>query len=96
MRNDLAFGVAVDLFGNSFVVGETNGDLAGPNGGFNDGDVFVAKFDPDGVMQWARQFGTIGYEGALSAGTDAEGSVYVSGRADFNLFGPWAGRVIPS
>lgn len=46
----------------------------------NSMDMFVAKFDKYGVMQWVQVFGSAGYdEGAPYLAADSTGNVYVAG-----------------
>jgi hypothetical protein len=50
--NDIGTDVALDLYGNTFVCGETDNRLAdGLTAGYGGRDVFVAKFGPSGVKQ---------------------------------------------
>jgi hypothetical protein len=50
--NDIGTDVALDLYGNTFVSGETDDRLAdGLTAGYGRRDVFVAKFGPHGVRQ---------------------------------------------
>jgi hypothetical protein len=53
-------------------------------GGFFGGDLFVAKYDPDGSFLWARQAGGIGEtnsggESGNGVAVDANGNAYVAG-----------------
>jgi len=69
-----------------YVSGYTGGNLDGQT---NSGgqDAFVTKFNPKGIKQWTRLFGTSAdeYGNALTTGTD--GSIYVSGSTGGNLNG---------
>jgi hypothetical protein len=48
---EFAKGVVVDVGGNAYVTGFTNGDFGGPNaGGDNGDDAFVFKLDPNGNL----------------------------------------------
>ena len=49
-----------------------------PNGNF---DVFVTKYAPDGRMIWSTVIGGSQYDRAYGIEVDAQGSVYVAGRA---------------
>ncbi|HMO84815.1 MAG TPA: SBBP repeat-containing protein [Lacipirellulaceae bacterium] len=69
--------VAVDADGNILVSGGTLGNLAGQNAGGT--DAFVAKYDPQGQLVWARQFGNVGEDRGRSVAVDVDGSVYVTG-----------------
>lgn len=73
---DQAEGIAVDSTG-IYVAGETLGSMAGQTV-LGSGDVFVCKYDFDGVPLWTQQFGTVTVDGVggLAAGG---GSIYVGG-----------------
>jgi hypothetical protein len=73
----IAFGVATDSSGNSYVTGYTIGVLDGTNAGGV--DAFVRKYDSAGNVTWTRQFGTSGSEWGYSVAVDSSGNVYVSG-----------------
>ena len=62
--NDWGYGIAKDSAGNSYVTGrffgtatfgpgETNETTLTSGGGF-DSDIFVAKYDPTGMLVWAK------------------------------------------
>jgi hypothetical protein len=72
---DQAYAIAANSTG-IYVVGTTEGALAGPNAGFRDG--FVRKYDASGNEQWTRQFGTVGDDLALAVALNGSG-VYVAG-----------------
>ncbi|MGD9636817.1 MAG: SBBP repeat-containing protein [Pirellulales bacterium] len=80
---DFARNVAVDGLGNAYIVGSTTGSLAGPLAGTT--DVFVAKYDATGNVEWSRQFGS----GALAGDSgndisaDQFGNIYVASRLAF-------------
>ena len=42
-------------------------------------DVFVAKYDADGILQWVQQAGLDGDDRVHSLAVDADGNVYVAG-----------------
>jgi SdrD B-like domain/Beta-propeller repeat len=78
-----ALSVAVDASGESLVSGTFAGTLtlgsrtltsAGGN------DAFVAKFDPSGIVLWARSFGGPGTDQSAGIALDATGAAYVTGR----------------
>jgi hypothetical protein len=73
-NSDGASDVAVTSTGISYVVGETGGAL-GFKVGFR--DVFLRKYDANGVVQWTRQFGTTGNDFARDVTVDSSGNVYV-------------------
>ncbi len=74
---DRCYGIAVDHSGNVFVTGATWGDFGGQNSG--ESDVIVCKFNPDGQMQWVRQFGNSDSYSGVSIAADSMGNVYVTG-----------------
>jgi probable HAF family extracellular repeat protein len=74
----LANSVAADSLGNIYVVGITFGAFDVPVVGNSD-DAFVAKFDSNGAIKWARNFGTSSTDSATDAAIDEHGNVYVIG-----------------
>jgi len=95
---DSAEAVAVDSAGNSYVTGtfriEATFGAGEPNQtvlrGVGPQDIFVAKFDPNGLLLWARSAGSgfFNQDFAWGIGIDTAGNSYVtgwlgSGPADF-------------
>lgn len=81
---DEAYDVAVDNEGNAYSTGWTVGDLGGNNSGIY--DIWIAKHNNDGKLQFIEQFGTSGTEQAKSIAVDPLlGSVYVTGVTDSSL-----------
>lgn len=85
--------VSADGMGNVYISGNTSGNLGGPNAG--NYDVFVAKYDAAGNLQWVRQFGTAAYEHSHGVSADALGNVYVTGFTAGDLGAPNAGNYDP-
>lgn len=78
---DKAVGVAVDKSGNTYIVGRTSGELvSGAHKGV--GDVFVAKYSPDGSEVWKQQVGTEGFDEATGIVLDSDDNIYVTGWTD--------------
>ena len=74
---DWARGVAVDAAGNAYVAGLTLGNFGGASaGGY---DMFLAKYDAAGSQLWARQSGTVWYDGAGCVAVDVAGNAYIAG-----------------
>lgn len=69
--------------GDVFVVGQTNGDLAGVNEGNQDG--FFAKLNDQGEVQWIQQFGSSQQDQASGIALDNAGNIYIGG---------WTGGVL--
>jgi hypothetical protein len=65
--------------GSVILVGHTYGSIK--DGVINKGasDAFVSKFDADGNLMWATQFGTDSYDEINSIMTDESGNVYLAG-----------------
>ncbi len=83
--------IATDRWGNIFVTGEFRGNADfdfGPTDhiltahvGMDDfySDAFVAKYDPDGQLEWAYSFGDTLNDWGASIVTDSIGDVYIIG-----------------
>jgi len=83
--DDWATGVAVGPDGDVYMTGITWGSLEGmPNGMM---DVFVSKYDPDGIKLWDRQYGSEGNDSPSGIATDKSGNIFVAGATDGNLGG---------
>lgn len=94
LSDDTARGVAVDASGNVFVVGTAGrGGLPQPSPSI--GELFIAKFDTDGTLQWTHQWGSGGdganRDSARGVAVDAEGNAYMAGYIPFNYAGTTAG-----
>ncbi|GAA3999809.1 hypothetical protein GCM10022408_08510 [Hymenobacter fastidiosus] len=88
-EGDTRAAVAVDAAGNAIITGYFGGSLSFSNtaiaplttAGPDVTDAYVAKFDPQGNLLWARAGGATanGDAYAAAAGTDALGNIYVAG-----------------
>jgi len=88
---DMARDVAVDPQGNIIIVGNTkSSDFPTTPGsldptfnccGFNSYDAWIVKTTPSGSVLWSTYLGGINYERAYAVETDAQGFIYVAGRA---------------
>ena len=79
-------GVAVDHLGDTVVTGSFEGRAIFGEGdraielisrGFE--DIFIAKYDRDGELLWARSAGSTSFDEGFAIDTDAAANVYVSG-----------------
>lgn len=84
-----AEGVATDIAGNIYVVGYTDGNVAGTNAGSE--DAFILKYDTSGGVLWSKQFGTSSKDHAKGVATDNSGNVYVVGFTYGSLYGSTSG-----
>ncbi len=79
--DDRGKAIAVDSSNNVYVAGTSYASWGTPVRAFFDGfDVFVAKLNPSGALQWNTFLGNEGNSLALGAG----GSVYVAGTSGVN------------
>lgn len=84
--DDNAAGIALDSFGNSFVVGNYQGTASFGSSGntvslpsAGSTDIFIAKYDTNGNFVTVNQFGSTGFDGATAVAVDGAGSAYVTG-----------------
>eukprot|EP00435_Cladocopium_sp_Y103_P055951 s939_g18.t1 len=75
---DVASALQVDGVGNAWVAGETDGSLDG-NTNAGGSDVFLMKFNAQGVHQWTRQRGGEKSDGARALQVDRVGNAWVAG-----------------
>jgi len=83
------FGLALDTTDNSYVAGWFDGtnDFGGvilTNQSAGGADLFVARYNGSGTLQWARRAGGTGFNNGRGIGVDTNGNVYVTG----GVFGP--------
>lgn len=92
---ELSIGMVLDGEGQCYVTGWFDGtnDFGGvtlTNTSAGGQDIFVAKYDSSGVLQWAKQAGgsTTGWDAGRGVGVDHAGNAYVTGAffgtADFD------------
>jgi len=68
----------VDSSDNIYVTGYTEGGL---DGNTNSGslDIFLVKYNSDGVKQWTKQLGTSSHDYGSGVTVDSSGNIYVTG-----------------
>jgi len=76
---DIGSGVVIDSTGNAYVTGRTQGSLDG-NSSVGGQDIFLTKFNSNGVKQWTNQWGTTNDDFAMSAAIDRGGNIYMTGQ----------------
>lgn len=83
--NDFNAKTCTDASGNVYVAGtfQSSSIMIGTvniaNSGISGSDVYVAKYDPNGVVQWAQRIAGANSEYVGGIATDPSGRVYVSG-----------------
>ena len=106
-NNDAGYGLTVDSIGNCFITGISNASQIGiggvgiPTKPF--GDVFIAKFDPDGFFNNSLLIGGNFMDEGESIKLDTSGNLYVTGMTDstdfptINAFDPsyWMNNSFP-
>ena len=84
-------GIAVDSPGNIFIAGQTQGALGEANAGNK--DIFIAKFNSSGALQWIKQLGNV------TSPTTASGDDYVNALkiygSDLYITGYTSGSLAP-
>ena len=83
--NDYGLDVAIDVAGNGYVVGVTDGALVNNLGGK---DIFLRKYDPAGKAIWTKQFGTALDDSAVEVATDQLGNIFILSQDNLNLPNP--------
>ncbi|MDP1726564.1 MAG: SBBP repeat-containing protein [Bacteroidota bacterium] len=91
-QQDEAFGIATDSSGNIFITGYTQSTSAISTSGAHQTthgggsyDVFVAKYNASGGLQWASYYGGSSNEIGRAIATDVNGNVYITGYTQSTL-----------
>jgi hypothetical protein len=76
--------IATDINGNCFITGTFDGsfitfDSRTSVSGSGNSDIFIAKYDPNGNVLWAKSAGGIGFDASYSVATDVNGNCFVTG-----------------
>jgi hypothetical protein len=84
--DDIAAGVAIDFFGDVYVIGHYSDTVDFDPGSATDDhtsnglfDVFVTKLDSSGAFKWARTWGGSGWDRGLGIAVDKSGNIFASG-----------------
>ena len=77
---DHGYAVAVDAAGNSYVTGTFDGAVSfGPTNLTGVVEIFVAKYNASGALQWVRKFGGPNRDEGKAIAVDSAGNCYVTG-----------------
>ncbi|MPR32838.1 SBBP repeat-containing protein [Salmonirosea aquatica] len=85
-QNDTSTSIAVDSGGNTFVTGDFSGTATfGSTTLTSNGitDMFVAKYDINGISLWAKSEGGSSGDSGSSIAVDSDGNAYVTGTGYF-------------
>lgn len=78
---DEANGLAVDDWGNVYITGLTQGNLAAPATGWD--AIFVSKIDASGSLVWTQQIEASGAHFGTAIEVDALGNLFVAGDSQY-------------
>jgi hypothetical protein len=79
---DAASDIDIDSQGNVYVTGGFHTTLNFGSvvlSGLGHGDIYLAKFNPQGTIIWARQAGGVSYDNSGGVAADEFGNVYITG-----------------
>ncbi len=82
---DNGYSIVLDSDNNIYIGGDTWGNWNGTNNG--EIDVFIAKLDSDGDLQWITQMGTVEREWIRGIDLDSASNIYVTGATAGALYG---------
>lgn len=89
---DAGFSVSADAGGNVFVTGMFSSSIIifgsttlTHTGATGNGDVFIAKYDPNGNVLWAKSAGGTSNDDGSSVSVDTGGNVFVTGRFEGSI-----------
>lgn len=77
---DESWSIAVDVNGNAYITGRTDGQMGEKNEGSS--DIFLSKFDADGNEVWSKQFGSPERDVGFSVAVNLDGYVYITGETN--------------
>jgi hypothetical protein len=81
-EDDIAYGIATDEDGNSFITGGFRNSLSFGTirlVSYGSDDIFIAKYDPNGNCLWAKQAGDTCGDIGYSIAVDGNGNSYITG-----------------
>jgi hypothetical protein len=92
---DQAYAITLDGSRNIYVAGQSHGSWGSPvnpsTGSDGVSEAFVAKLNPNGVLEWNTFMGSSDYDYARAIAVDGNGNVYVAGYSESS----WGTPVVP-
>ena len=85
LRNASVAAVAGDVFGCTFVTGDTYENFGPEYPNLGKRDAYLSKYDPDGELMWTVPLGTEDFDYGFCLTVDAEGNCYVGGQTKGSL-----------
>jgi len=85
-QNDYVYAAATDSANNVYVAGLTNGSLNG-QANVGNGDLYVAKYNSSGTIQWIQQLGTTSFDRVRAISIDGNDNIYLAGETGGSLDG---------
>lgn len=89
LGHEIGAELAPTAAGGVYLAGSTKGDVGTANAGGN--DAYLARFAPNGTLEWTRQWGTAEDDSALGLAEDGADGVFVCGNTNGALSGPLQG-----
>ena len=86
--DDRSYGIGVDAAGNVLITGQTHSTdfHEAENANKGQGDAFVAKVSPAGLLQWVTYLGGSGFDVGREITVDAAGNALITGHTDSRDF----------
>jgi hypothetical protein len=89
---DIAYDITTDSSGNAYVTGQSGNGVTtnirnsddttfGSIATLGSNDVFIAKYNTSGTVQWIARIGSTGSDIGYSVATDTSGNVYITGQS---------------
>lgn len=82
INTDFGHGIAVDGFGDIYITGNYTGTVtfgSTPKTSAGGSDIFIAKYNSNGILQWVRSAGGTGGDYGQNIVVDGSNNVYITG-----------------
>ena len=85
-ESDDGNGISIDLSGNIYITGMTKGSFDGEQFNGNE-DIFLVKYNSNGIKQWSQQFGTSDDEFGMGVAVNQFNEILITGSTKGHLDG---------